>query len=156
MAVNEKEKAKKQLAEEISSAYSFIHTIISGSFCREIEYIKNIGINRWLDIDEFYHELGKKKGYDEDIINDSAFEFIEIYAYFKQYDRSYKYMVSMAKKNYIWIYINEFTFKWACEQNIGWEVINAMEDNLQNNRIQYENIRDYEEKIKRLKKIRGF
>ena len=39
---------------------------------------------------------------------------------------------------------------------IGWEVINAMEDNLQNNRIQYENIRDYEEKIKRLKKIRGF
>ncbi len=65
-------------------------------------------------------------------------------------------MVSMAKKNYIWIYINEFTFKWACEQNIGWEVINAMEDNLQNNRIQYENIRDYEEKIKRLKKIRGF
>ena len=156
MAVNEKEKAKKQLAEEISSAYSFIHTIISGSFCREIEYIKNIGINRWLDIDEFYHELGKKKAYGEDVINDSAFEFIEIYAYFKHYDRSYKYMVSMAKKNYIWIYINEFTFKWACEQNIGWEVINAMEDNLQNNRIQYENIRDYEEKIKRLKKIRGF
>lgn len=65
-------------------------------------------------------------------------------------------MVSMAKKNYIWIYINEFTFKWVCEQNIRWEVINAMEDNLQNNRIQYENIRDYEEKIKRLKKIRGF
>lgn len=61
IAVNEKEKATKQLAKEISSAYSFIHTIISGSFCREIEYIKNIGFNRWLDIDEFYHELGKRK-----------------------------------------------------------------------------------------------
>lgn len=65
-------------------------------------------------------------------------------------------MVSMAKENNVWVYINESTFKWACEQNQGWQVVNAMEDNLKNNRIRYEDIKDYEEKIRRLKELRGF
>lgn len=65
-------------------------------------------------------------------------------------------MVSMAKENDVWVYINELTFKWACEQNQGWKVVNAMEDNLKNNRIRYEHIKDYEEKIRRLKELRGF
>ena len=155
-AINEREKAKEQLQAEIETTYSFVKKIISGSFCRQLEYIDNIGINRWLDIDEFYHELGKKQGYDEDIINDSVFEFIEIYAYFGRYRASYRYMVSMAKENDTWVYINESTFKWACEQNLGWQVIDAMENSLKNNKIRYEHIKDYEEKICKLKKIRGF
>lgn len=65
-------------------------------------------------------------------------------------------MVSMAKENDTWIYINESTFKWACEQNLGWQVIDAMENSLKNNKIRYEHIKDYEEKISKLKKIRGF
>lgn len=44
----------------------------------------------------------------------------------------------------------------GCEQNQGWQVIDAMEDNLQNNRIRYKDIKDYEEKISRLKELRGF
>ena len=56
-------------------------------------------------------------------------------------------MVSMAKENDTWVYINESTFKWACEQNLGWQVINAMENRLKNNKIRYEHIKDYEEKI---------
>ena len=155
-AINEREKAKEQLQAEIETTYSFVKKIISGSFCRQLEYIDNIGINRWLDIDEFYHELGKKQGYDEDIINDSVFEFIEIYAYFGRYRASYRYMVSMAKENDTWVYINESTFKWACKQNLGWQVIDAMENSLKNNKIRYEHIKDYEEKICKLKKIRGF
>ena len=155
-AINEREKAKEQLQAEIETTYSFVKKIISGSFCRQLEYIDNIGINIWLDIDEFYHELGKKQGYDEDIINDSVFEFIEIYAYFGRYRASYRYMVSMAKENDTWVYINESTFKWACEQNLGWQVIDAMENSLKNNKIRYEHIKDYEEKICKLKKIRGF
>ena len=155
-AINEREKAKEQLQAEIETTYSFVKKIISGSFCRQLEYIDNIGIHRWLDRDEFYHELGKKKGYDEDIINDSVFEFIEIYAYFGRYRASYRYMVSMAKENDTWVYINESTFKWACEQNLGWQVIDAMENSLKNNKIRYEHIKDYEEKICKLKKIRGF
>lgn len=151
-AINEREKAKEQLQAEIETTYSFVKKIISGSFCRQLEYIDNIGINRWLDIDE----LGKKQGYDEDIINDSVFEFIEIYAYFGRYRASYRYMVSMAKENDTWVYINESTFKWACEQNLGWQVIDAMENSLKNNKIRYEHIKDYEEKICKLKKIRGF
>lgn len=155
-AEREKEKAEQLLNQEIKSIYSFIHSLIYKSFCREFEYIKNIGKKTWLEIDEFYHRLGEKQGLDEDVINDSAFEFIEIYAYFGLYELSYKYMVSMAKENDTWVYINESTFKWACEQNQGWQVINAMEDNLQNNRIKYKHIKDYEEKIRRLKKLRGF
>lgn len=155
-AIKEKEKAEEELELELNKAYSLVHTIIYGSFCREFEYINTIGIKKWLDIDEFYHEIGKKLKYDDDEINDSAFEFIEIYAYFKLYRMSYNYMESMAKKNDTWVYINEDTFKWACEQNEGWKVINVMEDNLKNNRIKYEHIRKYEEKIEKLKKIRGF
>ena len=155
-AINEREKAEEQLQTEIETTYSFVKKIISGSFCRQLEYIDNIGINRWLDIDEFYHELGKKQGYNEDIINNSVFEFIEIYAYFGRYRASYRYMVSMAKENDTWVYINESTFKWACEQNLGWQVIDAMENSLKNNKIRYEHIKDYEEKISKLKKIRGF
>ena len=155
-AIKEKEKAEEELELELNKAYSLVHTIIYGSFCREFEYINTIGIKKWLDIDEFYHEIGRKLKYDDDEINDSAFEFIEIYAYFKLYRMSYNYMESMAKKNDIWVYINEDTFKWACEQNEGWKVINVMEDNLKNNRIKYEHVRKYEEKIEKLKKIRGF
>lgn len=155
-AVEEKEKADELLEQEISSSYSFIHDLIKGSFCREYEYIKNIGIKRWKRIDELYHELGKKQGYDEDTINESSFYFIGIYAYFEYYNLSYKYMVSMAKKSDTWVYINESTFKWACEQNQGWKAIDAMEDNLQNNRIKYKHIKDYEENINKLKKLRGF
>ena len=65
-------------------------------------------------------------------------------------------MVSMAKENNTWVYINESAFKWACEQNIGWQVIYAMENSLKNNKIRYEHIKDYEEEIRKLKKIRGF
>lgn len=54
----------------------FCQKIISGSFCRQLEYIDNIGINRWLDVDEFYHELGKKQGYNEDIINNSVLNLL--------------------------------------------------------------------------------
>ena len=155
-AINEREKAEEQLQTEIETTYSFVYKIISGSFCRQLEYIDNIGINRWLDIDIFYHELGKKQGYNEDKINSSVFEFIEIYAYFGRYSASYRYMVSMAKENDTWVYINESTFKWACKQNLGWQVIDAMENSLKNNKIRYEHIKDYEEKICKLKKIRGF
>lgn len=154
--VREKDEMEEQLKREISDAYTFTHTIIDGSFCREMEYIESIGIERWLNIDEFYHKLGKKKGYSEDTINNNAFEFIEIYAYFGYYAKSYKYMVSMAKENDTWVYINEKTFRWACEQNQGWQVITEMENNLKKNKIRYEHIHDYEEKIDRLKKIRGF
>ncbi len=155
-ALDERNEAQRSRNDLVEKAYSFTNTIIERSFCRNYDYIKNIGIEEWLDIDDFYHLLGKMKGYDEDTINDMAFKFIEIYACFDNYAMSYKYMVSMAKKNETWLYINEKTFKWACEQNQGWQVIDAMDDNLKNNKISYEKLNDYKEYINRLKMIRGF
>lgn len=155
-AIDEKEQAEKQLQSEIETIYYFIEEIISDSFYRESEYIKNIGVERWVEIDELYHRLGRQQGYDEDQINNRVFQFIDIYAYFEKYQESYEYMVSMAKENKLWIYINESTFKWACTQNDGWKVIDAMESNLANNKIDYKNIKHYEEIIQKLKKIRGF
>lgn len=155
-AINEKEKIQKQLNNQIKETYSFIHDIINGSFYKDIEFIESIGKDRWLKIDEFYHKLGKLQGYKEDTINNSAFEFIEIYACFECFGLSYKYMVSMAKENGTWVYINDETFKWACERYEGWQVINIMEDNLKANKISYENIENYKEYISELKKIRGF
>lgn len=156
VALDEKDKANKDKDSLVKKAYSFVETIIDDSFCCEYDYIKNMGIKRWLEIDEFYNLLGKKQGFDEDTINNMAFKFIEIYAYFKRFELSYKYMVSMAKKNNTWIYINEKTFKWACEQHLGWKVIDAMEENLKNNKIAYEKIKDYENYISKFKSIRGF
>lgn len=155
-AINEKEKIQKQLNNQIKETYSFVHDIINGSFYKDIEFIKSIGKDRWLKIDEFYHKLGKLQGYKEGTINNSAFEFIEIYAYFECFGLSYKYMVSMAKENGIWVYINDETFKWACERYEGWQVINIMEENLENNKISYNNIENYKEYIDQLKNIRGF
>lgn len=152
----EKQEIKKQLEDQIRDTYSFIGEIIKGSFITEFEYIKNIGLERWEDIEKFYHKLGRKQGYDEDEIRNSAFYFIDIFSYFKCYSKSYQYMVSMAKRNYIWVYIDESSFRWACKQNQGWQVINAMEESLKNNRIFYNHINDYEKSIERLKKIRGF
>lgn len=152
-ATDDKKKTEEQLKEQIQKTYAFVKEIIHGSFCYEYDYIKNIGLDRWKAIEEFYHELGKKQGFDEDTINDSVPEFIDIYAYFKKYRESYEYMVSMAKKNYIWVDINESTFKWACNQNLGYQVINEMENNLKNNKISYERIKSYEEQIH---KLRGF
>lgn len=152
-ATDDKKKTEEQLKEQIQKTYAFVKEIIHGSFCYEYDYIKNIGLDRWKAIEEFYHELGKKQGFDEDTINDSVPEFIDIYAYFKKYRESYEYMVSMAKKNYIWVDINESTFKWACNQNLGYQVINKMENNLKNNKISYERIKSYEEQIH---KLRGF
>lgn len=152
-ATDDKKKTEEQLKEQIQKTYAFVKEIIHGSFCYEYDYIKNIGLDRWKAIEEFYHELGKKQGFDEDTINDSVPEFIDIYAYFKKYRESYEYMVSMAKKNYIWVDINESTFKWACNQNLGYQVINEMENNLKNNKISYDRIKSYEEQIH---KLRGF
>lgn len=155
-ALDEKNREKEGIDYLVREAYSFVKTIIYGSFCCEYDYIKNVGMKRWLAIDEFYHLLGKLQGYDEDTINDMAFEFIEIYAFFNNFGLSYKYMVSMARKNDTWIYINENTFKWACKQNSGWQAIDAMENNLKSNNIAYEKIKDYENYISKLKIIRGF
>lgn len=130
--------------------------IVNGSFCHKYEYIKNIGLDRWKKIDEFYHELGKRLGYDEDTINDSAYEFIDIYAYYKKYKGSYEYMVSMAKINDMWVYINESTFQWACEQDLDYQVIDVMEKNLRDKKIFSFDIEDYKLEIDRLKRIRGF
>ena len=156
IAIYEKEQAEKQLRSEIKTIYYFIEEIISDSFYRGAEYIKNIGVERWVEIDELYHRLGKQQGYDEEQINNEAFQFIDIYAYFERYQESYEYMVSMAKENKVWVYINEDTFKWACTQNQGWKVIDAMKNNLTNNKIDYLNIKEYEESIQRLRIIRGF
>ncbi len=154
--ISEKEKIQEQLNDQIKEAYAFIHDIINGSFYKDIIFIESIGKDRWLKMDEFYHKLGRMQGYNEDVINSSAFEFIEIYAYFDCMGMSYKYMVSMAKENRVWVYINEKTFKWACEKYMGWQVINIMEDNLKANKISYENIEKYKEYIDKLKNIRGF
>lgn len=130
--------------------------VIYGSFCMNYSYMEEIGEERWDLIEDFYKFFATLKGYSEESAMAAAFEFIEIFSYFKKYDRAYEYMVAMAKENNIWVYINEATFKWACEHTNGWKVINAMEDNLKNNKIDYSSQKNYKEKIDKLKKIRGF
>lgn len=155
-AIHAKEKLEGQLKEQIQKTYTFLKEIVNGSFCHKYEYIKNIGLDRWKKIDEFYHEFGKMLGYDADTINDSAYEFIDIYAYYKKYRESYEYMVSMAKINDMWVYTNESTFQWACEQDLDYQVIDVMEKNLRDKNIFSFDIEDYKLEIDRLKRIRGF
>ena len=155
-AIHAKEKLEEQLKIQIQKIYEFVKEIIHGSFCYKYEYVKIIGLDRWKKIDELYHELGKKLGYDEDTINGSIFEFITIYAYFEKYRESFTYMVSMAKKNHVWVDINKSTFQWACKQGLGYQVIDEMENNLKNNKISYELIKSYKEYIHKLREIRGF
>lgn len=105
---------------------------------------------------KIFETMVVKKGLSESSITAYSFKFIEVFACFGEFSKAYEYMVAMAKWNYTWVYINEKTFRWACDNNQGWQVINAMEENLKNNRVSYSNIKKYEEYISRLKKIRGF
>lgn len=153
--IHAKEKLEEQLEVQIQKTYEFVGEIILASSAKT-DYIKSIGLDRWVKIDEFYHELGKKLGYDEDTINDSAYEFIDIYAYYKKYRESYEYMVSTAKVDCMWFPINESTFQWACEQDLDYQVIDVMEKNLRDKKIFSFDIEDYKLEIDRLKRIRGF
>lgn len=155
-AIGERNQARKNYHDILDLSYGAVKDVIEGSFWRNYEYIEQIGEKRWESIEIVYQLLAKLKGDDEVSLMAKAFKFIEVFAYFKQYDKAYQYMVAMAKGNHTWIYINEATFKWACEQNKGWKVISAMEDNLKNNRVAYAKQEDYKEYIERLKKIRGF
>lgn len=147
--------ANEKLKEQIQGTYELLKEIIKTSYSKT-DYIKSIGLDRWVKIDELYHELGKTLGYDEDTINDSAYEFIDIYAYYKKYRESYEYMVSTAKVDCMWFPINESTFQWACEQDLDCQVIDAMEKNLRDKKIFSFDIEDYKLEIDRLKRIRGF
>ena len=153
--IHAKKKLEEQLEVQIQKTYEFVGEIIQASSAKT-DYIKSIGLDRWVKIDEFYHELGKKLGYDEDTINDSAYEFIDIYAYYKKYRESYEYMVSTAKVDCMWFPINESTFQWACEQDLDYQVIDVMEKNLRDKKIFSFDIEDYKLEIDRLKRIRGF
>jgi len=155
-AINDKNKAENDYKNIVNQAFDFIKDIIYWSFCREYDYIKQISFKRWCDIDTSFRKLGRLKGLSEDEISDYGFSYIEIYAYYKSYEKSYEYMVGMAKHSDAWVYINEDTFKWACKQNVGWKLIDTMEDNLKNNKIPYSKVDDYKKYITKAKQIRGF
>ena len=148
--------ARKNYNDILDISYDTVKDVIEGSFCRNHTYIEQIGEKRWESIEELYKHLAKLKGYDEIVAMENAFEFIEVFAHFQQYEKAYKYMVAMAKENHTWLYINEATFKWACNKYAGWEAIDAMEENLNNNRIAYSKQEEYKKYIGKLKKIRGF
>ena len=152
----EAEKLKADMDNIVDDSFAFVDDIMDGSFCRKHEYIRQIGLERWTKIEKFYKNIAMKKGFSENDIKAYGFEFIEIYACFEEFAKAYEYMVAMAKGNYTWIYIDEKTFRWACDNNQGWQVISAMEENLKNNKVSYDNIKNYEDYISRLKKIRGF
>lgn len=155
-AIEERNQARKNYNRIVEMSFDTVKNMIHGSFCMNYSYMEEIGEERWDLIEDFYKFFATLKGYSEESAMAAAFEFIEIFSYFKKYDRAYEYMVAMAKENNIWVYINEATFKWACEHTNGWKVINAMEDNLKNNKIDYSSQKNYKEKIDKLKKIRGF
>lgn len=155
-AIEDRDIAIKDYKHVVDNAFEFCKDIIKWSWCREYEYIEKFGLEHWYEVDEFFRKLGRLKGYSEDEISNSAFYFIDIYAYYNELDLSYKYMVGMAKENSVWVKINERTFKWACEKARGYELINAMEKNLKNNRIDYSGIENYKSYIEKAKKIRGF
>ena len=145
-AIEERNQARKNYNRIVEMSFDTVKNIINGSFCMNYSYMEEIGEERWDLIEDFYKFLATLKGYSKESAMDVAFEFIEIFSYFKKYGRAYEYMVAMAKENNIWVYINEATFKWACEHTNGWKVINAMEDNLKNNKIDYSSQKNYKEK----------
>lgn len=150
------EKIKEDIDIIVDKSFTFVEDILGGSFCYNFEYIRQIGLERWKRIEQFFETMVVKKGLSESSITAYSFKFIEVFACFGEFSKAYEYMVAMAKWNYTWVHINEKTFRWACDNNQGWQVINAMEDNLKKNRVSYGNIKNYEEYISRLKKIRGF
>lgn len=156
-AINESEDRLSQLNSSRKQYYEFIGEMLGKAHCREREYMNKMGIGMFDKYIAKEYELGALLGKTKDEVTDYIkISLINIYNYFKRFDEAYEMIVFMANGTGQWIYFEEETLQWAKEQNKIYILYNAIERRLVNYQVKFENRKEFEGYLVKLKPLRGY
>lgn len=156
-AINELENRVSQLNSSREQYYEFIKEILGMAHCREKEYMNRVGIANFDKYIVKEYELGALLGKTQDeVTNYIKCSLINIYNHFKRFDRAFVTTVFMANSADQWIYFEEETLQWAKEQNKIYILYNAIERRLVNYQVKYENRKEFEGYLAKIKPLRGY
>jgi len=154
-AQQELNNAKNELQEVIESFFKFSCDIINFAHCKT-QYIHYITEDFWNEIITTCFEVGKKLHYTEKEIKSKLdCALIDMYSYYKKYEKAYDVIVIMAEVNPVWIKLDGATLKWAKENYVLHRLQNAIERRLVNYTIANEHRDSFIAALNEVKKMRG-
>lgn len=80
---------------------------------------------------------------------------IDIYSYYKKYEKAYDVIVIMAEINSVWVKLDDATLGWAKENYVLHRLQNAIERRLINYTISNEHRDGFVAALSKVKKMRG-
>lgn len=154
-AQKERNVSQSELKSMLSEYYQLLRKIIMFAHCKT-GYVQHVTEELWYEIIAKYFDVGKKLGYSEKKIKaDVDCGLIEIYNYYKEYEKAYDVIVTMAEKNSVWVNLADVTIKWAKENYVLYSLQHAIESRLINYTVSYEQRGNFEEALDKVKKLRG-
>ena len=154
-AQQELNSAKNELQEIMELFFEFSCAIINFAHCKT-QYIHYVTEGFWDEIITTCFEVGQKLHYsEEDIMRKLDCALIDIYSYYKKYEKAYDVIVIMAEVNSAWVKLDDATLGWAKENYILHRLQNAIERRLVNYTISNEHRDGFVAALSKVKKMRG-
>lgn len=152
-ALNERENFESKLNEAKKNYYNFIYEIINFAHCKN-GYTQYVTEKFWNEIIDKYYRAGKEVGYSEkELTSIVDCSLIEVYSYFKKYDKAYEVIVTMAEMNTLWVKLDPATIQWAKENLVLHILINTIEKRLVNCSIASEHRNGFEQYLYTIKQF---
>jgi len=154
-AQQELNSAKNELQEIMELFFEFSSAIINFAHCKT-QYIHYVTEGFWNEIITTCFEVGQKLHYsEEDIVRKLDCALIDIYSYYKKYEKAYDVIVIMAEVNSAWVKLDDAILGWAKENYILHRLQNAIERRLVNYTISNEHRDGFVAALSKVKKMRG-
>ena len=154
-AQQELNSAKNELQEIMELFFEFSCAIINFAHCKT-QYIHYVTEGFWDEIITTCFEVGQKLHYsEEDIMRKLDCALIDIYSYYKKYEKAYDVIVIMAEINSVWVKLDDATLGWAKENYVLHRLQNAIERRLINYTISNEHRDGFVAALSKVQKMRG-
>ena len=154
-AQQELNSAKNELQEIMELFFEFSCAIINFAHCKT-QYIHYVTEGFRNETITTCFEVGQKLHYsEEDIVRKLDCALIDIYSYYKKYEKAYDVIVIMAEVNSAWVKLDDATLGWAKENYILHRLQNAIERRLVNYTISNEHRDGFVAALSKVKKMRG-
>lgn len=154
-AQQELNSAKNELQEIMELFFEFSCAIINFAHCKT-QYIHYVTEGVWDEIITTCFEVGQKLHYsEEDIMRKLDCALIDIYSYYKKYEKAYDVIVIMAEINSVWVKLDDATLGWAKENYVLHRLQNAIERRLINYTISNEHRDGFVAALSKVQKMRG-
>ena len=154
-AQQELNSAKNELQEIMELFFEFSCAIINFAHCKT-QYIHYVTEGFWDEIITTCFEVGQKLHYSEkEIVRKLDCALIDIYSYYKKYEKAYDVIVIMAEINSVWVKLDDATLGWAKENYVLHRLQNAIERRLINYTISNEHRDGFVAALSKVKKMRG-